>query len=125
MSNSLFKIEDQVINMADTYITMVKGDTLSFGISIIDNNGEPLDVDGATFVAKKNYNDVSAVFEKTLSDGITRLDAGVYSVRVAPADTADNEAGRYYYGFRVMIGNDVYTLMRGVLELEPEVLSED
>ena len=125
MSQNLFKIEDQVINMADTYITMVRGDTLSFGFELQDQYGNPIDIDGAVFVAKKNYNDVSAVFEKTLGSGIEKLADGVYTVRVAPEDTADNEAGRYYYGFRVIIDDDVFTLMRGVLELEPEVMSED
>lgn len=123
--SSLFKIEDRCINMADRYITMVKGDTLAFGVELIDQFEQPIDIDDAVFVAKKNYTDAEAVFEKTLGNGIEKISDGVYTVRVAPEDTADNEAGRYYYGFRVMLNGDVFTIMRGIIELEPEVLAED
>lgn len=116
-----FIIEDRCINMADRYITMVKGDTLAFGVEITDQLGAWLDIDDATFICKKNYTDALAVFEKTLGDGIEKVSDGHYSVRVAPEDTDDAEAGLYYYGFRVTKNNDVYTIMRGILELAPEV----
>lgn len=119
--SSLFKIEDRCINMADKYITMVKGDTLSFGIELADETGAPVDITDAVFVARKTYNATASVFEKTLGNGITKVDDGIYSVRVAPEDTADNDAGRYYYQFKVMKNSDVYTIMRGIIELEPEV----
>lgn len=117
-----FILEDRCINMADRYITMVKGDTLSFGIEIQDQYGAWMDIDGAVFVARKTYtNTTSNIFEKTLSDGIVRESAGHYTVRVAPEDTADAEAGRYFYQFRVTKNSDAYTIMRGIIELEPEV----
>lgn len=119
--NKNFVIEDRCLNMADRYITMVKGDTLSFGVEIYDQNGALMDVDDAVFVAKKNYTSETAVFEKTLGNGITRDSLGTYVVRVAPDDTEDAEAGWYYYGFRVEKNNDIYTIMRGIIELEPEV----
>lgn len=119
--SSLFKIEDRCINMADKYITMVKGDTLSFGIELADETGAPVDITDAVFIARKTYNATASVFEKTLGNGITKVDDGIYSVRVAPEDTADNDAGRYYYQFKVMKNSDVYTIMRGIIELEPEV----
>lgn len=119
--SSLFKLEDRCINMADKYITMVKGDTLSFGIELADETGAPVDITDAVFVARKTYNATASVFEKTLGNGITKVDDGIYSVRVAPEDTADDDAGRYYYQFKVMKNSDVYTIMRGIIELEPEV----
>lgn len=119
--SSLFKIEDRCINMADKYITMVKGDTLSFGIELADETGAPVDITDAVFVARKTYNATASVFEKTLGNGITKVDDGIYSVRVAPEDTADNDAGRYYYQFKIIKNSDVYTIMRGIIELEPEV----
>lgn len=118
-----FIIEDRCINMADRYITMVKGDTLSFGVEITDIEGAWLDIDAATFICKKNYTDVTAVFTKTLGSGITKASDGHYVVRVAPADTSGAEAGLYYYAFRVTKGSDVYTIMKGILELDPEVTS--
>lgn len=119
--SSLFKIEDRCINMADKYITMVKGDTLSFGVVLEDDTGSPVNITGAVFVARKSYSATTSVFEKTLGNGITKVEDGIYSVRVAPEDTADNDAGRYYYQFKVMKNSDVYTIMRGIIELEPEV----
>lgn len=119
--SSLFKLEDRCINMADKYITMVKGDTLSFGVELMDESGSPVDITNAVFIAKKNYTDDTPIFEKTLGSGITKVTDGVYSVRVAPTDTASAEAGRYYYQFKVIKTNDVYTIMRGIIELEPEV----
>lgn len=119
--SSLFTIEDRCINMQDQYITMVKGDTLSFGVVLEDESGNPVDITGAVFIAKKNYTDATSIFEKTLGDGITKVADGVYSVRVAPSDTASAEAGRYFYQFKVLKNTDVYTIMRGIIELEPEV----
>ena len=119
--SSLFKLEDRCINMADKYITMVKGDTLAFGVEIEDESGSPVNITDAVFVAKKTYNALTSVFEVSLGDGITKIADGVYSVRVAPEDTADNEPGRYFYQFKVAKNDDVYTIMRGIIELEPEV----
>ena len=119
--STLFKLEDRCINMQDKYITMVKGDTLAFGVEIEDENGSPVNITDAVFIAKKTYNALTSVFEVSLGDGITKIADGVYSVRVAPEDTADNEPGRYFYQFKVMKNTDVYTIMRGIIELEPEV----
>ena len=52
--STLFKLEDRCINMQDKYITMVKGDTLSFGVEIEDESGSPVDITDAEFIAKKN-----------------------------------------------------------------------
>ena len=35
--------------MEDTYITMVKGDTLAFGVEFEDQSGNPIDIDTAYF----------------------------------------------------------------------------
>ena len=118
---SVYKAEDRTIMMQDKNITMVKGDTLCFGLELTDEAGEPFDITDALFVARKTYNATASAFEKTLGNGITKVDDGIYSVRVAPEDTADNDAGRYYYQFKVMKNSDVYTIMRGIIELEPEV----
>lgn len=119
--STLFKLEDNCINMADKYITMVKGDTLSFGVELQDQYEHPVDIDDAVFVARKNYSDVTAVFNVTLGNGITKVADGIYAVRVAPSATATAEAGRYYYQFKVEKNGDVYTIMRGIIELEPDV----
>ena len=46
---------------------------------------------------------------------------GYVSVRVAPEDTQEIEAGRYFYDYQIGIGEDRYTLMKGVLTIEQDV----
>lgn len=103
------------------HITMVRGDTLSFGIVIEDDNGNPLDIDSAFFTAKKNYTDDTILFQKKMGVGITKVADGTYSVRVRPDETANAEAGNYFYDFQVGVNGDVFTIMRGVLELLMDV----
>ena len=118
---SVYKAEDRTIMMQDKNITMVKGDTLCFGLELTDETGAPFDITNALFVARKDYNNPTALFEKVLGDGIEQVDDGLYSVKVSPEDTADDAVGRYVYQLKVMYGSDVYTVMRGILELESEV----
>ena len=103
------------------YITMVKGDTLSFGLEIKDQYGNMIDVDEAYMSCKKNLTDENEVFQKTLGDGITRQEAGKYVVRVDPEDTQDVEIGMYFYDFQIVKNGDVFTLMRGYLKIDWEV----
>lgn len=107
-------------NMTDENITMVKGDTLAFNVEIKDNDGEPITVDSAYFTCKKNVAAVTPTFQKSLNNGIEQ-DDGLLTVRVAPADTSSLLAGQYYYDFQIAVGDDKYTLLRGILSLEQDV----
>lgn len=107
--------------MVDQYITMVRGDTLSFGVEIEDQFGKPLDIDDAYFTCKKSYQDEVGVFQKSMDSGITRASAGKYRVRIAPDDTEDIEVGKYFYDFQIRKNGDVFTIMRGVLDVEYNV----
>ena len=108
-------------NIDDNNITMVKGDTLAFGVKIVDQEGKLFDIDNAYFTCKRNYTDETNVFQKSLNNGITRVEAGIYRVRVAPNDTKDLEAGYYVYDFQIGANSDVFTIMRGSLEIEQDV----
>ena len=118
IKRTTFKYEDE-------YITMTRGDTLSFGVELLDADGNPFtdELDGAFFSCKKNYTDAENTFQKSLGDGITKIDDGQYAVRVAPEDTADLEHGKYFYDLEIEINGDVFTLLKGVLELERDVLT--
>lgn len=107
--------------MEDKYITMIRGDTLSFGIEIYDNHARPLDIETAYFTCKQNYTDDANVFQKSMDNGITKLETGLYVVRVAPEDTANIEAGKYFYDFQIGANSDVFTIMKGVLEIENDI----
>ena len=107
----------------DTNITAIRGDTIEFIAELYDDEGAALtdDLDDAYFSCKENPSDSDYVFQKSLSAGITKSTTGVYLVRVAPADTADLEAGTYYYDFEITIGDDVYTPLKGKLILEEDI----
>ena len=108
------------------YITMDKGNTLSFGMELYDENGNAFDtdLDYAYFTCKQNYTDNVNVFQKSLDDGITKIDDGKYTVRVAPDDTKDVEAGRYFYDLKIGVNSDVFTVLKGVLEIDQDVTKE-
>ena len=110
-------------NMSEENITMVKGDTLSFGLDIEGLGGQ--DLDSAFFTCKEVPTSNTHIFKKSLGDGITKQSAGKYVIRVSPADTADAIAGMYWYDCRIGLNGDVFTIMHGVLELLQNVTEEE
>jgi hypothetical protein len=106
--------------MQNENITLVRGDTLSFGIVMY---GDVQTLDSAYFTVKKDYND-SPVVQKSIGDGITESAEGEYTVRMAPEDTKDLELGRYYYDLQVGNGGDDFTILRGILDLVYDVTEE-
>ena len=60
------------------------------------------------------------LFKKSLGNGITKTDDG-YVVRVAPADTKNAEIGKYFYDLQIGVNNDIFTVLKGVLELTYDV----
>lgn len=113
MNRTNFKMEYQSI-------TMTKGDTLSFNVIVEDQDGNAMTVDTCFFTCKKLATDELKVFQKSLSAGISQED-GVITVRVAPEDTRNVDAGEYYYDCEICVGDDVFTLMKGILTIEQDV----
>lgn len=109
--------------MEDKYIRMTRGDTLSFGVQVYDDAGEPFgqDLERAYFTCKSNRSDKRYLFQKSLSDGISKVGQGSYVVRVAPSDTADAKPGKYFYDLEIGCNGDVFTIMRGVIEIMQDV----
>lgn len=106
--------------MVDTNLSMVRGDTLAFGLEF---QGLTEDLDSAYFTCKANDTLTEYVFQKSLGDGIEKVTTGKYRVRVAPEDTAEVEAKEYRYDLQIGINEDVYTILKGVLEIEQNVTS--
>lgn len=106
--------------MENSNITMVKGNSVSFNIQVMDGDKEPITIDSAFFTCKKDPAGLITIFEKTLGDGITQSD-GLITVRISPEDTSEAEAGRYYYEFRIGTGDDVFTILIGMLDIEQNV----
>lgn len=104
--------------MANQNIHMVRGDTLAFGVEF---QGLDQDLDTAFFTCKANDTLTEYVFQKSLGDGIEKVETNKYRVRVAPEDTAEIEAGNYYYDFQIGVNDDVFTLLIGILEIQQDV----
>ena len=106
-------------------ITMVKGDTLSFGFQVTGLNGQR--PDAIYFSCKEHIEDDEHVFSISLGNGISErsydqtTDTLTYGVRVAPELTESVELGKYFYDLEMDINDDVLTLMKGSLSIEWEV----
>lgn len=110
-------------SMEDKYIRMTRGDTLSFGVQVYDETGAPFgqDLERAYFSCKSNRSDTRFLFQKSLSDGVSKVGRGAYVVRVAPSDTERAKPGKYFYDLEIGCNGDVFTIMRGVLEIMQDV----
>lgn len=104
--------------MADYNITLVRGDTLAFGLEF---EGLEQDLSSAYFSCRTSFQADTYAFQKSLGDGIEKVETGKYRVRVAPEDTVNLEPGSYYYDLQIGANSDVYTILRGALELLPDV----
>lgn len=102
-------------------ISMVKGNTLAFGIEI-----EGVDtLENAYFSCKKSKSDSNYIFQKSLGNGIYKKEDGKYIVRAVPEDTENVIPGTYYYDLQIQVNLDVYTVLIGQLEIVEEVTEED
>ena len=101
-------------------ITMTRGDTLSFNVEVYDQNEDPITADTVFFTCKKRLVHDDNIFQKSLGAGITQ-DDGLITVRVAPEDTAEVEAGLYFYDCQIGVDSDIYTVMKGILTIEQDV----
>ena len=102
-------------------MTMIRGDTLEFTVEI-ENLTEPLD--SCYFSCKKNANDTQYTFQKSLGNGITKIGDNKYKVRVAPSDTHTKAVGNYLYDLQIQIGQDIYTILYGMLCIYEEITEE-
>lgn len=107
----------------DENIQMVKGNTLSFGLQLLeaDETLSNVELTSAYLTVKQNYTDSEFLLQKSIGDGITKTGTGEYAIRIAPDDTLDVEIGRYFYSFDIGIGDDVFTILKGVFEIEEDV----
>ena len=96
----------------------VRGDTLAFNFKMLDYTE---DLTGAAFSCKATYDAANYIFQKTLGDGISNEGDGLYFVRVASDDTSNADIGSYYYDLRIEAGDDIYTVMRGILTLVDDI----
>lgn len=106
--------------MSKYNLDMVRGDTLAFGFELENIT----DVDTAHFSVKKAVTDTEYVFQKTIGNGIEKVEDGKYSVRVAPSDTHDLEIGAYYFDLQIGVNGDIFTILNGKLNIEADITRE-
>lgn len=102
---------------------MVKGDTMAFGLEIeYDENPQSLE---EVYFSCKSIGDDKLLFKKALNDGISLVKSDgnklYYRVRIAPQDTKKLEIGRYHYDLEIRANGDVYTILRGILNIIKEI----
>jgi len=110
-------------------LRMYRGDTAEFRVTAKDIDGNPLNLTGASawFTAKLSTvdPDTSAVFQKSVGDGITVTDAtgGIMMIRLAEDDTS-SLSGKTVLQYDVQVrdtSNGVWTVARGTLLVEADV----
>jgi hypothetical protein len=110
-----------------TYLSMTRGDTQTFTLTLVDGSGDPLDLTDValTFTAKRRYSDSDddAVIRKTVDDGIVVDEdptTGLATVTIDPPDTSSLTARSLVWDIQVDDG-DVRTPLSGRLAIQPDV----
>lgn len=107
--------------VADTNLAMIRGDTFAFAVEI---EGLDQDLDAAFFSCKTSASANNYVFQKTLDNGISKVETGKYRVRVAPEDTKNLLPKAYKYDLQIGVNGDVYTILKGELAITEDITRE-
>lgn len=105
-------------------IKITRGDSFGFNFEITDENDQQVELDACYFSCKEKPSDTDCLFQKSIGSGITKLNDGGYYVKIDPADTDGLESKKYYYDLEATIGNDVYTFLKGKLNIGWDVTRE-
>lgn len=108
--------------MINKLIEMTRGDTLAFDVTISEI--EDVTVESLYFSVKKKASDTDYVFQKSIGNGITKIEELKYRVRIAPEDTYNLPAGKYRYDLQLKLGSDIYTPLMGSLIIDWDVTEE-
>lgn len=98
-----------------------RGATFSFIVTFKNLNQA---VSSMTFGLKEDY-DKEMLVEKTLGDGITKIDTNKYKVDFSYTDIIDLEAGMYVYDLRYTIGTTPAIPLSGYVIVNDSVFNEE
>lgn len=95
-----------------------QGDEFSFTVTF-----KNLQEDLTSFAmgVKKEYTDATMIIEKTLNNGITKIDTGKYRVDFLPSETGALSPDFYVYDLRMTLGSTVFTPLYGYLNIQETV----
>ena len=96
-----------------------RGATFSFIVTFKNLNQ---DVASMTFGLKEDY-DKTMLIEKTLGDGITKIETGKYKVDFSYTDIIGLEAGMYVYDLRYTIGDTPSIPLSGYVIVQDSVFN--
>ena len=100
--------------------TVKRGSTFSFIITFKNLNQ---DVTTMNFGVKEDYTDESLVINKTIGDGITKIETGKYKVEFSTSDILLLEAGMYVYDLRYTIGDTPNIPLSGYIVVNDSVFN--
>lgn len=107
-------------------LEIIKGDTLVFDFEI---EGLKQDLESCFFSCKKDKTSLEYTFQKSLNNGITKIDttdnSRVYQVKISPEDTKNMKAGYYYYDIQIKVGDDVFTPLLNQLKIIEDITKEE
>lgn len=116
-----------------TRLSITRGDTRVYSITLTDADSEPLDLTGVsvTFTAKRSQldSDEDAIISKAVGSGIAVDDpeTGIAVLTLDPEDTEDLPARtlRLFYDVQVVdAAGVVVTPLMDVLEIQPDVTQD-
>lgn len=96
-----------------------RGATFSFIVTFKNLNQ---DVASMAFGLKEDY-DKTMLIEKTLGDGITKIETGKYKVDFSYTDIIGLEAGMYVYDLRYTIGDTPSIPLSGYVIVQDSVFN--
>lgn len=96
-----------------------RGATFSFIVTFKNLNQ---DVATMTFGLKEDY-DKTMLIEKTLGNGITKIDTGKYKVDFSYTDIIELEAGMYVFDLRYTIGDTPAIPLSGYVIVQDSVFN--
>lgn len=97
-----------------------RGSTFSF---IVTFKNLDQDVDTMDFGIKEDYEDEAMSIEKSLGDGITKIETGKYKVDFSTTDIMSLDAGMYVYDLRYTIGDTPSIPLSGYIVVNDSVFN--
>jgi hypothetical protein len=97
-----------------------QGSTYSTDLSLTDENGDPLNLDGyvANSQIRKWYSSTNAAATFTTTINAT---SGVITLGLTANQTSNLVAGRYVYDVEITEGGEVSRIVEGIVTVTPQV----
>ena len=97
-----------------------RGSTFSFIVNFKNLNQ---DVTTMNFGVKEEYTDESMIINKSLGNGITKIETGKYKVDFSTTDILSLDAGMYVYDLRYTIGDTPSIPLSGYIVVNDSVFN--